>query len=675
MKKNYLFVLNHPSQDAATNAIEATLKLNLRVNGQLGIYAIEVRATQQEAEGLFSQGMFAKMTCRKVNAEFLKEVDKKYASIYNTWNARFSKDYLEAKKERNRPCKAWQSEKTVEPAPYTKYDTQKVLDLLKGKLKEKNIKQGKPAIQIDTTKLTPKEWVKAAEFFRERVKDEKLAHEIGIIFFRADKAMRVWFLDPEILRLIVEILLHQALGDEPACLKMHGRNSIGIVFVESSKRGGPKFSTATRNAIENEIRSGLSFLVSEHPSGNIVWVTDVQRVTIDVDNKANAATVDSSFDTYWRHPAMGLVSFDGHTFTADSAGIDDYRDAMRAHHGSQHATVVFVSAFGTSWHGYSVGRRFISLSEHGNDWGGWGQNHLSTTTAHEICHQYGAADEYTGSGTPCSSCWGEHGCDNIPNGNCEACAKPAQDCIMNGASDRICNYTRAQIGWADIFVELFTDTDWFSGTDDDVRLDIGFRTFNLDTPNHNDRENGNREGYAIWAGGNLQRSEIKRILIRKSSDGFAGGWNLQRVRVMHQGDVICDEAPDVWLEGRKTWHLTKVFDDTIVNKLKIRVSTADEWWAGTDDDVTLRLAARDWNLDTDANDFERNESSTFELDPKTGIRVSDLTTITIKKSPDGISGGWKLKGLKLTVNGSEIYDNQSINTWLEDDDRIFSDNI
>jgi hypothetical protein len=239
----------------------------------------------------------------------------------------------------------------------------------------------------------------------------------------------------------------------------------------------------------------------------------------------------------------------------------------------------------------------------------------------------------------------------------------------------MCNYTRGQVGWADIFVELFTDDDWFSGTDDHVELDIGYRTFTLDTPHHNDRENNNREGYALWAGGNLQRDEIKRILIRKGPDGFAGGWKLKRVRVFHDGEVICDKTPEKWLEDRERWYLACTFDNTLVNKLALRVKTADVLWAGTDDDVTLRLVGRNWKIDSDANDFERNSTRTYHLDPKTGIRVSDLATITIRKSPDGFAGGWKLGGLRLTVNDNHIYNNASINQWLEDNDRVFSDAI
>jgi hypothetical protein len=57
------------------------------------------------------------------------------------------------------------------------------------------------------------------------------------------------------------------------------------------------------------------------------------------------------------------------------------------------------------------------------------------------------------------------------------------------------------------------------------------------------------------------------------------------------------------------------------------------------------------------------------------MQVSDLTTITIEKSSDGLFGGWKLGGLRLTVNGSHIYEDNSINVWIEDNDLVFSDSI
>ena len=111
-------------------------------------------------------------------------------------------------------------------------------------------------------------------------------------------------------------------------------------------------------------------------------------------------------------------------------------------------------------------------------------------------------------------------------------------------------------------------------------------------------------------------------------------------------------------------------DRELVNRLEAKVTTADVSWAGTDDDVTLTLAGRNWNLDKEGHDdFERGDTDTFQLDAGTGLHLSDLHSVRIHKSPDGFAGGWKLKGLELVANGNTIYGNQSISRWLEDDDR------
>jgi hypothetical protein len=39
------------------------------------------------------------------------------------------------------------------------------------------------------------------------------------------------------------------------------------------------------------------------------------------------------------------------------------------------------------------------------------------------------------------------------------------------------------------------------------------------------------------------------------------------------------------------------------------------------------------------------------------------------------SAGWKLKGVRVIANGNTIYNNQSINRWLEDDHRTWEDSF
>lgn len=672
-KFTYLLVLQQPSNDCAKNACAIAHNLNVCVTAQIGVRAIEVLATPAQAERLFEQGLFSHYTRRSLAAEHIKDFDPQLAAIVQTWNARFSKTYRKLKKDKSKKGLKWQNKTSREPLPYSIVDPDM---LFKELIKHKKIneKKLKPGLKVDIDKIGEKEVELIREYFNKTLKNERWADQVLGIFQRTPQQYQIYYLDPDILHQIMDIIEHLFLAEEPECLKMSERNSVGIIFVESSQRNGPVFSNADRATIENEIRSGLSFLAGEHPAGNLVWVYDIQRVQIDVDNQPNINSVNTAYDQYWRYPAIGAASFEGHTFTADEAGVDDYRSKMRTHHGTQHATVIFVSAFGMCWAAYSSGRRFIAMGPHGDDWAGWGINNLNAITAHETCHQFGAADEYVGSGTPCNSCGGSHGCEEIPNGNCGTCAAPHEDCLMDGNDLHLCQYTKGHIGWCDIFVEIWTDDDSFSGTNDDVKLDIGYRTFNLDT-SHNDRETGNREGYSLWAGGNLSRDQIKRILIRKSSDGISGGWKLKRIKVYHDGEIICDQTPHVWLEDYKCWYLACTFDNSLVNTLLLTVSTADVIWAGTNDDVTLKLAGRNWDIDSDADDFERNSTRTYELDPQTGFRVDDIHSITIAKSSDGAAGGWKLKGLKLKVNGSTLYDNQSINKWLEDNDRTFSDEV
>lgn len=53
------------------------------------------------------------------------------------------------------------------------------------------------------------------------------------------------------------------------------------------------------------------------------------------------------------------------------------------------------------------------------------------------------------------------------------------------------------------------------------------------------------------------------------------------------------------------------------------------------------------------------------------FQISDITNIQIRKSSDGIAGGWKLGGLRVYLDGVLAYSNNSINTWLEDDHRTW----
>lgn len=670
-RSSYLFLLQRRSTAARREAARVLAELGATVVAQYGNVAIEAVATDDQAAAAADMGLFLNRLKGPMGREQLGRLDDAQRRVMTVWNARFSRGYRRLERDRTLRGLSWGEggEDREPPLPFTPIDPEDFLELAARyeadsgeRIRPEERPKGNGQVP---DVMTPDEFVEYERRLVDHYRDEELAYHLARLAYR---------LGPRYYEVIAQLpgrlieLIWEWLFPEATCWRMTGEMSVGLVFVESSQSGGPRFTSAERNEVCAEVVTGLNWLSSQHPSGDLSWVYDLQFISIAVADGTN-----SSNESYWRDPAMGQVTYDGNTYAAAWSSVAEYREDMRLANWSDHALVIFVTPFANSWHAYAGSGR-VTLARR-NNWGGWGRGTIDMITAHEVSHLFGAADEYTGSGTPCSSCSTTHGCDHVLNGNCGACASPRQDCAMDGNSQRLCGYTRGQIGWSDLFVELSTADELWAGTDDTVWIEIGDHTFDLDTVDHDDRERGNVEGYPIWAPW-LQQTDIKRVLIRKSPDGFAGGWKLARVRVWFRGELKCDASPNQWLEDDHRWWLGCVNDRELVNKLRVKVSTADVAWAGTDDDVTLTLAGRDWNLDDpDRDDFERNHTDAFDLDPGVGFYRGDIHSIRIHKSPDGFAGGWRLKGVELIVNGSTIYSTQSINRWLEDDDRTWSASI
>ena len=242
---------------------------------------------------------------------------------------------------------------------------------------------------------------------------------------------------------------------------------------------------------------------------------------------------------------------------------------------------------------------------------------------------------------------------------------------MLAAQRKICDWTRAQIGWAGLFVSLTTDGAQEAGTKDDVWLDIGDRAFLLRNPDYPDREPGNVAGYAL-SYRDVANRDIKRIGIRKAPDSLDGGWKLERVRVWLYGSLVCDEDQmDQWLTGNYRWWASEASGAStdIVNHLQVRVTTADGPPSVMVDDLTLHMGGRSWTLhNPHASRFQPGQTDRFDLDPGTGLYRSALSEVRIQQSSGVFAGPWHLEGLQIHVNGSCIYDNQDINQWLRGDD-------
>jgi hypothetical protein len=114
-----------------------------------------------------------------------------------------------------------------------------------------------------------------------------------------------------------------------------------------------------------------------------------------------------------------------------------------------------------------------------------------------------------------------------------------------------------------------------------------------------------------------------------------------------------------------------------VTTMTVEIRTSSKTFAGTDDDVYLRIGpnlrfALDKRL---YNDFERGDRDTYSVPIDSavlsGLTVGDISRVQIEKSPDGVGGGWRLRGVKLVVNGRTLYSRDGIERWLEDDHRTW----
>ncbi|MFN8173288.1 MAG: hypothetical protein U0R65_15670 [Candidatus Nanopelagicales bacterium] len=114
-----------------------------------------------------------------------------------------------------------------------------------------------------------------------------------------------------------------------------------------------------------------------------------------------------------------------------------------------------------------------------------------------------------------------------------------------------------------------------------------------------------------------------------------------------------------------------------VTSLSVEIRTSSATFSGTDDDVYLRVGPNlRFNLDKRLyNDFERGDRDTYSVPIDdavlAGLSVGDLDRLWIEKSSDGVAGGWKLRGVKLMVNGRTVYERDGIERWLEDDHRVW----
>ena len=126
--------------------------------------------------------------------------------------------------------------------------------------------------------------------------------------------------------------------------------------------------------------------------------------------------------------------------------------------------------------------------------------------------------------------------------------------------------------------------------------------------------------------------------------------------------------PFTWIRSVPTFNR----ESTPVTTMTVRIETGDRRFAGTDDDVYLRVSrSQRFSLDKALyDDFERGDNDTYSVPigsaTRDGLTVGDIDRVAIEKGRDGAAGGWFLHGVTLIVNGRVIVRNRRIDRWLED---------
>ena len=241
----------------------------------------------------------------------------------------------------------------------------------------------------------------------------------------------------------------------PTSLAMVGTVSVGVVVV-SGEEEELAFTANEREKVLAEVIQGTTFLADEAPRGvGLNFIFDIHFLTVNATRSHSSGRECSDFEeceSVWRNPALEQLGFT----PSKEEGCREYAESLIEMSGSDWSSIVFFTKYPQRHYAYASKERICiqhpnstyTLKE-GNE--GWKPDRIDAVFVHEICHIFGAADEYG----RCKS--RPTGTYNVPNGNC---VKEPQDCIMYNTALQICEWTRAQIGWPGWYLASSDNPEW-----------------------------------------------------------------------------------------------------------------------------------------------------------------------------------------------------------------------
>jgi hypothetical protein len=213
-----------------------------------------------------------------------------------------------------------------------------------------------------------------------------------------------------------------------------GSVAVGFVIV-SRDQGVEQFTQAETITTIAEVLEGLAFLAQEEPRAQVSFDVDIRLVTVNAQPGPDPSVTNpyEQFERGWRDAALADLGY-----TAGRAGSRAYAKHLQQNRNTAWSFVAYFTKYPLNHFAYAGQERLVM--DYAND--GWGPNRINQVFAHELCHVFGAADEYGG-----CKCGSRHGHLLAPNNNCTNCVETQVPCLMDGNVLSLCTWSRQQIGW------------------------------------------------------------------------------------------------------------------------------------------------------------------------------------------------------------------------------------
>jgi hypothetical protein len=251
-RTEYLFLLRRPSVAARREAANRLRETGAQVLAQYGTVALEARVTPPQAAALAETGLFLAQLKGPMSKEHLDRLSEEQRRVVSLWNARTAAGFRRLEKDRSLRERSWGDEGRDAPRPHSALDPEDFFELVKrhqDATGERVLPDPPDRAYRQRSKkktMSAEEFVAFEQALVKRYDDERLAYELARLAVR---------LGPSYYSLIADLpdwlleLIRAWCFPEAACWRMTGELSVGLVFVESSLSGGPKFSTTERNEI------------------------------------------------------------------------------------------------------------------------------------------------------------------------------------------------------------------------------------------------------------------------------------------------------------------------------------------------------------------------------------------------------------------------------------------